>query len=292
MEKILRGLVVLLILCFVLMGSPFLFQWYMERAYTSSLNSTFYYEASITTNSSLENITLFLPLPVDATGTSPIIESIGSGTISGTTMGWNFSIYGANNESLLKVWTDYLPPMIEGAQQVTYRFNSTAMIHTALNVTHPVEKGYTLQPKHHLPDTMSDGREALQYPLAYTYSSIAYVSYEAPESAMVEITVILEGKNSWYILRQYHNEYRDSLSASFQGSTEGWHEIDGVLITGVGDENPFWREARKRTVTIGPATSLGFTLHDIMSVRPLMSEWGDGRGAPHAVPVQLLHTHS
>lgn len=292
MEKILRGLVVLFILCCILIGAPFLFQWGMERAYTSSLNSTLYYDLSIITNSSLENVTLFLPLPVNSTGLSPIIESIGSGNISGATTAWNFSIYGANNESLLKVWTDHLPRMIEGIEQVTYRFTSTAKSSNAMNVTHPVEKGYTLQPKHNIPDTPSGGRETLQYSLIYTYSSTAYVSYEAPQNAMVEITVTLEGKNFWYILRPYHNEYRDSLSASFQGSTEGWHDIDGVLITGVGDENPFWREAQKRTVIIGPATSLGYTVHDIMSVRPLMSTWQDVERAPYAVPLYPLHSHS
>ncbi len=75
--KITLGIFIIVLVTFVtLIG----YTGYIENAYRSSLSSTYSYTCTITTDSPLSNVTLFIPVPADMEGNSPIIAQISAHT--------------------------------------------------------------------------------------------------------------------------------------------------------------------------------------------------------------------
>ena len=88
MDRIIRislGLFAVITGCFRVSVS---YQVFVERAYLSSLSSTYSYTCTITTDSPLSNVTLFLPVPADPSGNSPIVAQFSAQDIAGLPEDW------------------------------------------------------------------------------------------------------------------------------------------------------------------------------------------------------------
>jgi YbbR domain-containing protein len=63
MDKIIKNAAVLVIIIFVLFVSIASYNAFVEKAYRESLKSSYSYSCTISTDSVLTNVTLFIPVP-------------------------------------------------------------------------------------------------------------------------------------------------------------------------------------------------------------------------------------
>ncbi|MDD1678958.1 MAG: hypothetical protein LUO93_07255 [Methanomicrobiales archaeon] len=247
-DRVLRVLIAVLVILFAVTAGPFLVCSIQQKMYQATLSSELRYTLTITTSSTLSAATLFIPLPTDSAGASPVSELIGTGNASMVFAGWQTSIFGANNESYLKLSTDLLPgPMVGTAS--TYNFTLIAPA-PVLNTRDPVRYDYTLFPKQDLTAIRCEPIYVGEGAVCYRYQSLIFASYNTSPEARVEVRVALSGSNRWEILREYLNEYTDSTLVVLYGPVEGWHTAEGWMVISIGDDNPFWKERVEPKVRI------------------------------------------
>lgn len=239
-DQILQALISVLVILFILLAGPYIVGSLQERAYTSSLMSDLTYTVTISTNASLTHISLFIPIPSDGKGRSPIIDQVGMEDNSRVFQGWNTSIYGANSETYLKLWTDYLPGPFEGTERIDYTLLVAAPVDSALHTREPERYDFVLFPDENLTEIPCNEEDSGVR--CFEYETRMYAAYRVPSQASVKIQVNLIGGNRWHIFQEYQNRYTDTMVALFTGPTSGWYEVRGELHTSLGDDNPFWRE--------------------------------------------------
>jgi hypothetical protein len=239
-DRVLRMLITLLAIFLTVTAGPFLVSSVLEKVYRSTLTSELCYSVTVVTSSDLSDVTLFIPLPADGNGTSPLSDWIGTGNHSMKFPGWNVSIYGANNESYLKLWTNLLPGPDDGTESV-YTYSVTAPS-PPLHTRNPTRYDYTFLPRENLTPAPCGSDIQDSHPLCYRYQGLLYASYATSPGAQVQIQADLTATNRWEILQTYQNGYTDRIEAMFRGPERGWHPAEGWLVTATGDDNPFWKE--------------------------------------------------
>jgi hypothetical protein len=252
-DRVLQAVIAILVILTIMLGGPFMVSSILDKMYYSSRVSELSYTLTITSSSELSGVTLFIPLPTNGRGLSPVIEKIGTENQNSLFDRCSVSIYGANNESYLKVSTDLLPGPAN-TTAATYSFTITETS-PALNTRLPLQYDYTLLPKQNL-TTISCGTDQIGNQLScFNYQSLLYASYNASSEARVEIHVDLSGTNQWKILQEYHNGYTDTLDLVLHGPGRGWYIADGLMVTSFGDDNPFWKEQVEANPSMG--TTMG-----------------------------------
>ncbi len=238
-DRILVVLIGLLAVLFVVMAGPFIVSSSLERVYNATRTSELHYTLTLTTSSSLHDVTLFVPLPTDKSGSSPIIQKLGAENMSAPIQGFTTSIFGANNESYIRLSTEYLPGPT-GTEEAKYIIALSADS-PALNTLFPLQYDYTLLPKQDLTE-VSCGPDANRQPLCFQYQTLVYAAYTTGPDAQVRVQANLAAANHWTLLGDYTNGYTDSLGIILQGNATGWHTASGNLVTGLGDANSYWKE--------------------------------------------------
>ncbi len=76
MDKIIKITLGIFIVILVAFTATVAFNASVETAYRNSLASTYSYTLTLTTDSRLDNVTLFIPVPDDRTGNSPIVAQV------------------------------------------------------------------------------------------------------------------------------------------------------------------------------------------------------------------------
>jgi hypothetical protein len=252
-DRVLQAVIAILVILTIMLGGPFMVSSILEKVYYSSRVSELSYTLTITSSSELSGVTLFIPLPTNGRGISPVIEKIGTENQNSLFDRCSVSIYGANNESYLKVSTDLFPGPAN-TPAATYSFTITETS-PALNTRLPLQYDYTLLPKQNL-TMISCGTDQIGYQIScFNYQSLVYASYNASSEARVEIHVDLSGTNQWKILQEYHNGYTDTLDLVLHGPRRGWYIADGLMVTSFGDDNPFWKEQVEANPSMG--TTMG-----------------------------------
>ena len=110
MDKIIKitlGIFIVLLVAFVASAG---YSAYVENTYRTSLSSSYSYTCTITTDSPLTNVTLFIPVPADPAGNSPIIGEFSAHTISGVPDTWKTELYDTGKATLVKITAPSLAP--------------------------------------------------------------------------------------------------------------------------------------------------------------------------------------
>ena len=148
MDKIIKIVMGLFIVILVLFIAVFSYSSYIDTAYRNSLNGTYLYTCTISTDGVLSNVTLFLSVPAAPNGNSPVVAEISSRDVSGVPAEWNLTLFGTGKATLLKVSARTIgQPAINGTAQpttITFMVNvsSPSLIETAL----PVENAAVFRP--------------------------------------------------------------------------------------------------------------------------------------------------
>ncbi len=148
MDKIIRitlGLLLVILIAFVSLVS---FQIYVEQAYQSSLTGTYTYTCTITTGSPLTNVTLFIPVPANPGGNSPVVAGFSAGTIGGIPAGWNVTLYDTGKATLVKITVPSitLPEGTGPASPLVIRMSADLRSATAIDTRDPVNNSAMFRP--------------------------------------------------------------------------------------------------------------------------------------------------
>ena len=236
--RITSGLIIVLLVTFVACVS---YTGYVEHAYRTSLSSTYDYSCTITTDSQLSNVTLFLPVPSDRLGNSPIVEQYSAQEIAGRPADWKIILFDTGKATLAKITTTaIIPPSgTNPTNPLIIRLSINKSSKEVINTVSPIEQGVMFRPVKDLQKVTCPTKNTgvTGDPTCYQYLIPVYADYQAPMNASVLITSTLQGKNIWKIFDPQFNEYQAEISILMFGDNHGWTVMKGTLESNMGTNN-------------------------------------------------------
>ena len=233
--KISLGLLMVILVVFVSVVS---YQAFVEKAYRTSLSSTYSYTFTITTDSTLSNVTLFLPVPADPSGNSPIVAQFSAHDIAGLPKDWTVTLYDTGKATLVRITTPLIPPPTGTIPEKPYviLLSSEMKSEKVIDTQEPIQTSAMFRPVRDLQQVScpSDRSEEKGTPQCYRYLTSLYADYQAPANTSVNITSSLAGKNSWKIFEPKSNEYTTTISLLMSGEHHGWVTMKGTLTKSIG----------------------------------------------------------
>jgi len=237
MDRIIRISLGLLLIILVVFVSAVSFQVFVEKAYLSSLSSTYSYTCTITTDSPLVNVTLFLPVPADPSGNSPIVAQFSAQNITGLPEDWTVMLYDTGKSTLVQITTPAIIPPPGTTPEKPYRLllSSDMKSDAIIDTREPIKNSAFFRPVRDLTlVTCPQNSPEQGTPQCYHYLTSLYADYQAPGNATVTITSNVTGKNSWKIFEPRSNEYTTSVTLQLSGTTHGWSTMKGALTSNTG----------------------------------------------------------
>lgn len=256
MRKIIKlgiGLVVVLV---VVAGA---LSYYNNKLYKETFTSEYTYRITIRTDSTLKNLTLYVPLPLFNEG-SKIGDEIIAGKAS-KPPDWNLSIVRTGQGKMLMITANEFVPEYRSLpvaikpgeepgelpeQNISNTFSPETPVSSseeisitlhadhAINTTDPADNEPVLSPKYNLALSSYDmpHPEGWTPPAVYKYESRIYADYAASPDANLTIYITLNGVNSWWSYGWSIKEYSDRIEASIKGEQHGWLNVTGNLESG------------------------------------------------------------
>jgi len=238
MDKIIKITLGLFIAVLVVFIASVGYTMFVDNAYRTSLNSTYSYSCSITTNSVLSNVTFFIPVPAQPSGNSPVVERISSKDITGLPADWTATLYGTGKATLLKITAPKIsPPGGNGtATPYTIRFSVNVRSPKLIDTFTPVTDGAVFRPVQNVRDVTcpQDAGASTGSPRCIEYLTAIYASYSADPNASLSISSRITGRNEWKIFEPRYNEYRNTIDVLMFGDNHGWTTTRGWLESGIG----------------------------------------------------------
>jgi hypothetical protein len=238
MDKIIKISLYLFIVILIAFTSVIGYQVAKETTYLSSLSSTYSYKFTITTDSTLSNVTFFIPVPANPKGYSPVVAGYSARNIAGIPDDWTVTLYDTGKATMVRVVTPAINPSAgtSAANPFTLTLSSDMKSGTIINTREPVNNSAMFHPVRNLQTVpcspaVPAGKGT---PQCYQYITSLYTEYEAAPDASVNVTSTIIGKNSWKIFESGSNEYVTVTSLQMTGSRHGWETMTGTLITGIG----------------------------------------------------------
>jgi hypothetical protein len=228
--KICLGLFIIILAAFT--GSA-VYTEYSEIAYRNTLTGTYTYTCTITTDSSLYNVTLFLPVPADTRGNSPIVSEFSNKMMTGVPSGWDTTLFDTGKSTLVKIMTpEIIVPEGTSAQHpYTIIITTETASRTPIDTRNPGEKSALFRPVQALGEKACPQAGSSR---CFTYTTSLYADYSTSADTTVTITSSVTGKNTWKIFEPRSNEYHADISTSMKGEHKGWAVPAGGLSSGIG----------------------------------------------------------
>lgn len=214
----------------------------------------FHYTVTISHPSTIENVTILLPVPL-LDGRPVLAESFLSRTVSGIPPDWNLSLEVANGTPMLAIRADTMVPEYHGypiavepgqsplpttrAPGKEYSADTPVLMPVSLGTMFPVNRTidtrnpvgkeplfspggeFRLRPEHTQP--YARGRE-------FEHTVPVYVSFTAGSPVAISISTSIEGANAIWRGGWISYAYTDTLSVEVT-EPAGWIGARGVLVT-------------------------------------------------------------
>ena len=260
----------LFVLLLLVLGSMYL-EKKNEEMYNDSLMSNYEYDIIIESNRTLQNITLYLPVPVFENKSEIGLEMV-NGDYYNKPLNWNLSLEDTEHGLMFKIEAAEIQPVYHslpvtvpepdpGSKNIedevpeegqivesneysektpvlrSIDFGTSVKADHLINTRFPVGNESVLLPKNNLRES-SEGPiipppEHIK-PAYFDYESLVYAHYDTSPDAQVQIFVQMDGRNEWWIYGWQYNDYNDRISIRLSGPQEGWIQAKGKLITGDG----------------------------------------------------------
>jgi hypothetical protein len=238
MDRIIKlsfGLLMVILVVFVSVVS---YQVFVEKEYVTSLSSTYSYTCTITTDSTLSNVTIFLPVPADPSGNSPIVAQFSAQDITGIPKDWIVSLYDTGKATMVRITTPLITPPAGTipAKPYVIILSSEMKSDKVIDTREPIQNSALFRPVRDLQQISCPPDSSLVKgtPQCYHYRTSLYADYQAPSNASVNITASLAGKNRWKIFEPKSNEYTTTISLQMFGDNHGWSTMNGTLTKSIG----------------------------------------------------------
>jgi hypothetical protein len=215
---------------------------YVAGAYQATRASTFSYTLSLTTDSPLTNVTLFVPVPADLQGNSPVVSRFSSHDIPGIPASWQTTLFDTGKATLVKIHIPSLVPPAGTTPQKPYTILITAELPSekTIDTADPVSNSPAYRPIQDPSQVACYGTGAGGNPECSVFQTSLYADYTADPSAAVTLTSSLTGKNRWTVFEPRSNEYTTTMSVLMHGENHGWVTAKGSLERRIGSfEEPF-----------------------------------------------------
>ncbi|MCK9580883.1 MAG: hypothetical protein M0Q92_10610 [Methanoregula sp.] len=205
---------------------------YVMNAYQSSLESSYSYSCSITTDSTLTNVTLFIPVPVDPSGYSPVVPKFSARQINGVPESWQTTLFDTGKTTLVKVYIPSLVPPEGTSPDNPYTVLLTTEVpyETVIDTINPLKNGSVYRPVQNIEAVPCDSRVTAKggSPVCSTFLTSLYAKYEADPNAAVSIKSSITGRNHWSVMGEKSNEYSSEISLLMHGANHGWANVNGT----------------------------------------------------------------
>jgi hypothetical protein len=236
MDRIIRITLCVFIVIFAPFAGMLTYTAYTESAYRETLSGTYTYSCTITTDASLYNVTIFIPVPVDRNGNSPMASEFSNRTMKGVPADWNTALFDTGKSTLLKITTPGIIPPEEttASKPYTIIFSSETASRSPIDTRNPVEKSAMFRPVQELGGNACTQEPADGSSRCFTYTTSVYADYQASAGTSVTITSAVTGKNTWNIFGPHSNEYYTDISTRIVGENHGWAVSGGRLSSGTG----------------------------------------------------------
>lgn len=197
--------------------------------YYDSYDSSYEYEATIYVDQSMENVVIYLPVPVSDGDSN--LEELELWSYENTVDEWDWTISETAYGQMLRVEFDVIRG--EDEIQLSASVNPGRTIETrdprgVEPVLSPMEE-LTHRQCEFAPDHMTDLR-------CYTFHSVTSVDHGGPDEATLGIHVRHSGANEWWVFGWSGNRYQTTV-ANFEftvDSTDGWIQLNGEHEEGRG----------------------------------------------------------
>lgn len=234
MDRIIRLTLGLLLVILIAAVSVFAYGAFVEKAYRESLSGTYSYSCTITTGSPLTNVTLFIPVPADPSGNSPVVSAFSTGGITGIPAGWNVTLYDTGKATLVKITTPSIAPPA-GTNPYTVTMSADLTSRTAIDTRDPLNSSSMFRPVSEIGQLpCAPGPAVTGNPVCYHYVTSLYADYGAAPGAAVSISATLSGRNDWQVFEPVFNEYTTAVSLQMNGARHGWSVMNGTLTERIG----------------------------------------------------------
>lgn len=240
-----------------------------DEMYNDSLMSNYEYDIIIESNRTLQNVTLYLPVPVFENESEVGLEMV-NGDYYNKPSSWNLTLEDTEYGLMFKIETAEIQPVyhslpvavpepepgeteseVPEEQQlvesheyseetpvlVPIDFGTSVKADHLISTRYPVGNESVLLPKNNLREAEADSTVPLPEnlnPEYFDYESLVYAHYDSSPDAEVQIFVELGGRNEWWIYGWQYNEYIDRISVRLTGPQAGWVRAGGRLTTGDG----------------------------------------------------------
>lgn len=261
---------VLFFLLLLVLGSMYL-EDENEEMYNDSITGNYEYDIIIESNRTLQNVTLYLPVPVFENESRVGLEMV-DGDYYNKPSNWNLSLEDTEHGLMFKIETAEIQPVYHslpvavpepepGSENIedevpeeeqilesneyseetpvltSIDFGTDVKADHLINTRYPIGNEPVLLPKHNLRESEEEPvvpRSEHLNPEYFDYESLVYAHYNTSHDADVQIFVELDSRNEWWIYGWQYNDYIDRISIQLSGPQEGWVKAEGKLITGDG----------------------------------------------------------
>lgn len=244
MDRIIKITLSLFVAILVLTVAFAVYSGYVANAYQSTRVSTYSYSLSITTDSPLTNMTLFIPVPADPKGNSPIVSQFSARNVPGMPSSWESTLFDTGKATLVKIHIPAIIPPAGTTHDHPYTVTLAADLPSGktIDTQNPLANSPAFHPVRDLQQTSCAGYGAGNggNPECSTFLTSLYADYTADPNAAVTITSSITGKNSWTVFDQKSNEYTSAISVLMFGENHGWTTVKGTLADKIGSfDSPF-----------------------------------------------------
>ena len=231
MDRIIRFTIGLLLVVLIVSVAVFSYQAFVERAYRTSLSGTYSYTCTVTTGSPLSNVTLFIPVPADPSGNSPVVAGFSGRDIAGIPDDWEVTLYDTGKATMLKVTTPVISPATGPA---TIAMAAEFASGTVIDTQDPLNTSAVFRPVGVLRQIPCPPNWTRGSPACYHYTTSLYADYDTAPGATVTISETLVGRNTWHIFEPGSNAYETAVSLEMKGEQHGWSTMSGTLADHIG----------------------------------------------------------
>jgi hypothetical protein len=231
--------------------------WEFDQTARQSESHNYYYSIDLSYNTTIENVTLVLPVP-ELNNTPFFITSLLNKTAYGVSPYWNVSVVNENGTTMLAIRADRMVPeyhgypiAIEPGASVLpttlvpgheYSGDTPVLMPVSVAVMETSESNIdTRHPVGHEPLFFPNGTftpgacvtPACDGPV-YDHPVPVYISYTSVRPVVISLRVSVDGSNAIWRGGWESNTYSDTVFVEIANGTQGWIEGEGKLFTAEG----------------------------------------------------------
>jgi len=231
--------------------------WEFNQVTSQSERHNYYYSIDLSYNTTIENVTLFLPVP-ELNTTPMFVTSLLNGTAYGVSPDWNLSVVSGNGTPMLAIRAARMVPEYHGYPIAIEP--GTSVLPTTLVPGHeysgdtpvlmPVTVAVMETSASEIDTRNPVGHEPLFFPggtftpgscvtpacngPVYDHPVPMYISYTSERPAVISLRVSVQGSNAIWKGGWASNSYSDTVVLEIAGGAKGWFEGQGKLVTAEG----------------------------------------------------------